>query len=169
MPARRVLAVNGFIGLGRPPPRPCLAPSPPRRTASARSCRPKHRLRCEHRHVHAGRIPIGLSSLRARCQLGPRFRPLRLVRRLPFRPVPFQDNLGARQASDNPKHQQTVTDVRFRDIRSAMNQGRHRQIQYSACLQNLLAQCAHVLPFVLQLCLPDSLPARRPTRMRSLP
>ena len=41
-------------------------------------------------------------SLRAAPQQGPRFRPLRLVRRLPFRPVPFRGNLGARQASDNP-------------------------------------------------------------------
>ena len=64
--------------------------------------------------MHAGRIPIGVLSLRARYQLGPRLRPLGLVRRLPFRPVLFRGNLGARQASDNPKHKPPVTKASLR-------------------------------------------------------
>jgi hypothetical protein len=52
-------------------------------------------------------------SLRAGPQLGPRFRPLRLVRRLPFRPVPFRGNLSARQASDNPKHKPPLASGSF--------------------------------------------------------
>jgi len=93
-------------------------------------------------------------SLRTGPQLGPRFRPLRLVRRLPFRPVLFRGNLGARQSSDNPKQQQPVGRGRFRvgwrDAihRSCNPHGRDGADRCKGCLAGLLAmlqQSAHRL------------------------
>lgn len=52
-------------------------------------------------------------SLRTRPERGPRVRPLRIVRRLPIRPVPLRGNLDARQACDNPEHNRPFATVSF--------------------------------------------------------